>query len=171
MILFRSFLYHLAWCRNSKAGSSLIMNQLFYFLMAEYSQKHYLVSCIKVNLFYPFVSYKLSDNQITSSVRMYILTTLTINSTHYCQLACHHDNNISFFKPVVYKREINAVSLEKQRKHRWFGELITSQSHSIYEEHDTLHQKILQHHHFSCYTVQGQLPTKMSLLSTENRMM
>jgi len=101
---------------------------------------------------------------------MYVLTALTINSTHYCQLASHHDSNISFFKPVLYKREINAIHLEKRRKHKWFSKLITSQSHSTDEQHDTLHQKILQHHHFSCYTVPGQLPNKMSLISTEDRM-
>jgi len=45
---------------------------------------------------------------------MYILTASAINSTHYCQLASHHDNNISFFKPVLCKREINEVWKNKE---------------------------------------------------------
>jgi len=60
-----------------------INNELFYFWMAEILPKHYMISCIKVNLFCPFVSYKSSDNQITFCSYMYVLTAslLTVHIT------------------------------------------------------------------------------------------
>jgi hypothetical protein len=37
---------------------------------------------------------------------MYVLTALTVSSTHCCQLASHHDSNISLFKPIFVREKL-----------------------------------------------------------------